>query len=48
RGTCLPISSLGEVINGGFGLFLDGSEEAECKARLMLSWDVLNGVSIFY
>ncbi|GFY72720.1 urocanate hydratase [Trichonephila inaurata madagascariensis] len=35
----------GEVINGGFGLFLDGSEEAECKARQMLSWDVLNGVA---
>ncbi|GIX89930.1 urocanate hydratase [Caerostris extrusa] len=35
----------GEAINGGFGLFLDGSEEAECKARQMLTWDVLNGVA---
>ncbi|KAF8766624.1 Urocanate hydratase like protein [Argiope bruennichi] len=35
----------GEVINGGFGLLLDGSEEAECRARQMLHWDVLNGVA---
>uniref|UniRef100_A0A8D0ZTH1 Urocanate hydratase n=1 Tax=Sus scrofa TaxID=9823 RepID=A0A8D0ZTH1_PIG len=35
----------GEVINGGFGLVLDGTEEAEQKARMMLSWDVSNGVS---
>jgi urocanate hydratase len=34
----------GEVINGGFGLVLDGSEEAEKRARLMLGWDVNNGV----
>ncbi|XP_013369262.1 PREDICTED: urocanate hydratase isoform X3 [Chinchilla lanigera] len=35
----------GEVINGGFGLVLDGSPEAEDKARMMLSWDVSNGVA---
>uniref|UniRef100_A0A7N4PD68 Urocanate hydratase n=1 Tax=Sarcophilus harrisii TaxID=9305 RepID=A0A7N4PD68_SARHA len=35
----------GEVINGGFGLVLDGTEEAERKARMMLNWDVSNGVS---
>jgi len=35
------------VINGGFGLVLDGSEEAGQRARLMLNWDVSNGVSIF-
>ncbi|RMX52942.1 hypothetical protein pdam_00010933 [Pocillopora damicornis] len=33
----------GEVINGGFGLVLDGSEEASKRARMMLSWDVSNG-----
>lgn len=37
----------GEVMNGGFGLVLDGSEEAGKKAKLMLNWDVSNGVSIF-
>ncbi|XP_045705536.1 urocanate hydratase isoform X3 [Phyllostomus hastatus] len=35
----------GEVINGGFGLVLDGTEEAEKKAKMMLSWDVSNGVA---
>ncbi|XP_070633147.1 urocanate hydratase isoform X3 [Bos indicus] len=35
----------GEVINGGFGLVLDGTEDAEQKARRVLSWDVANGVS---
>ncbi|XP_012887770.1 PREDICTED: urocanate hydratase isoform X2 [Dipodomys ordii] len=35
----------GEVINGGFGLVLDGTPEAEEKARMMLSWDVSNGVA---
>lgn len=35
------------MINGGFGLVLDGSEEAGQRARLMLNWDVSNGVSIF-
>lgn len=35
----------GEVINGGFGLLLDGSEEAANRAGLMLNWDVSNGVT---
>lgn len=36
----------GEVINGGFGLLLDGSEEAAKRASLMLNWDVSNGVRV--
>ncbi|XP_053377370.1 urocanate hydratase-like isoform X2 [Mercenaria mercenaria] len=35
----------GEVMNGGFGLVLDGSNDAEEKAKRMLSWDVSNGVA---
>jgi urocanate hydratase len=35
----------GEVINGGFGLVLDGSSIAEKKATKMLHWDVNNGVA---
>lgn len=35
----------GEVINGGFGLVLDGSDSALMKLRSMLYYDVLNGVS---
>ena len=35
----------GEVVNGGFGLVLDGSPEAESRAKSMLKWDVSNGVS---
>jgi len=35
----------GEVINGGFGMVLDGSEEAENKLRMMLMWDVNNGIA---
>jgi urocanate hydratase len=35
----------GEVINGGFGMVLDGSPEAEEKLRSMLSWDVNNGIA---
>jgi urocanate hydratase len=35
----------GEVINGGFGLVLDGSEEAEGRLRSMLAWDVNNGIA---
>jgi len=37
-------SARGEVMNGGFGLLLDGSEEAAKRASLMLNWDVSNGV----
>lgn len=35
----------GEVINGGFGLVLDGSDDALRNLRSMLYYDVLNGVS---
>lgn len=35
----------GEVINGGFGLVLDGSEGAGERAKKMLAWDVSNGVA---
>jgi len=35
----------GEVINGGFGMFLDGSLEAEKRLKSMLHWDVNNGIS---
>jgi urocanate hydratase len=35
----------GEVINGGFGLVLDGSEAAERKLKSMLFWDVNNGIA---
>ena len=35
----------GEVINGGFGLLLDGSKEAEINLKSMLHWDVNNGIA---
>ncbi len=35
----------GEVINGGFGLVLDGSAEAEARLLSMLYWDVNNGIA---
>ena len=35
----------GEVINGGFGLTLDGSKEADEKLSNMLFWDVNNGIA---
>ena len=35
----------GEVINGGFGLVLDGSEDAGRRAKEMLGWDVGNGLA---
>ena len=35
----------GEVINGGFGMVLDGSKEASKRIESMLFWDVNNGVS---
>ena len=35
----------GEVINGGFGMVLDGSEDADRRLRQMLFWDVNNGIS---
>jgi urocanate hydratase len=35
----------GEVINGGFGMVLDGSKEASRRLESMLFWDVNNGIS---
>lgn len=35
----------GEVINGGFGMVIDGSEESAHKIREMLLWDVNNGIA---
>ena len=35
----------GEVINGGFGMVLDGSKEAQTRLEQMLFWDVNNGIS---
>ena len=35
----------GEVINGGFGMVIDGSDDAERRLRSMLFWDVNNGIS---
>jgi urocanate hydratase len=33
----------GEVINGGFGMLLDGSDDADRRLKSMLFWDVNNG-----
>jgi urocanate hydratase len=35
----------GEVINGGFGMLLDGSDEADRRLKSMLHWDVNNGIA---
>jgi urocanate hydratase len=35
----------GEVINGGFGMVLDGSQDSERRLKSMLFWDVNNGIS---
>jgi urocanate hydratase len=35
----------GEVINGGFGMVLDGTDDAGRRARAMLHWDVANGLA---
>ena len=35
----------GEVINGGFGMLLDGSVSADRNLSMMLHWDVNNGVA---
>jgi urocanate hydratase len=35
----------GEVINGGFGMVIDGSKEASRRLKQMLFWDVNNGIS---
>ncbi|MCL2727776.1 MAG: urocanate hydratase [Bacteroidales bacterium] len=35
----------GEVINGGFGMVIDGSDDADRHIRQMLHWDVNNGIA---
>jgi urocanate hydratase len=35
----------GEVINGGFGMVIDGTKEAEERLQMMLHWDVNNGIA---
>ena len=35
----------GEVMNGGFGMLLDGTEDADRRLKSMLFWDVNNGIS---
>jgi urocanate hydratase len=35
----------GEVINGGFGMLLDGTSDADRRLRSMLHWDVNNGIA---
>ncbi len=35
----------GEVINGGFGMVLDGSEDSSRRLKMMLHWDVNNGIA---
>jgi urocanate hydratase len=33
------------VINGGFGMLLDGTDDAARRLRMMLHWDVNNGIA---
>ncbi len=35
----------GEVINGGFGMLLDGTDDAARRLKMMLHWDVNNGIA---
>ena len=35
----------GEVMNGGFGMVIDGSEDSKERLQSMLHWDVNNGVA---
>ena len=35
----------GEVINGGFGMLLDGSQDCDRRLKSMLHWDVNNGIA---
>jgi len=35
----------GEVVNGGFGLVIDGSEDSSRRINSMISWDVINGLA---
>ena len=35
----------GEVINGGFGMVLDGTSDSDRRLKAMLHWDVNNGIA---
>jgi urocanate hydratase len=35
----------GEVINGGFGMLLDGTDDSDRRLKMMLHWDVNNGIA---
>jgi urocanate hydratase len=35
----------GEVINGGFGMLLDGTADSDRRLKMMLHWDVNNGIA---
>jgi urocanate hydratase len=35
----------GEVINGGFGMLLDGTDDADRRLKMLLHWDVNNGIA---
>jgi len=35
----------GEVVNGGFGMVLDGGADADRRIRSMIAWDVNNGIA---
>jgi urocanate hydratase len=35
----------GEAINGGFGMLIDGSADADRRIRSMIAWDVNNGIA---
>ena len=35
----------GEVINGGFGMVIDGTEDSARRIKSMLHWDVNNGIA---
>lgn len=35
----------GEVINGGFGMVLDGTDDSDRRLKMMLHWDVNNGIA---
>jgi len=35
----------GEVINGGFGMLLDGTQSSDRRLKMMLHWDVNNGIA---
>ena len=42
----VPLDSFsGEVINGGFGMLLNGSKDSERRLKSMLHWDVNNGIA---